>query len=119
MIDSEMSCLSKFQKYVLMLMRLRLDVEFTYLGLFFRVCRTTASRAFYEVLPIMNGRFECLIHWPSREKQYANMPLQFRESYSGRKIAVIVDCFEVAIWSAPQIPWLLPKSFPATSMATA
>jgi len=43
----------------------------------------------------MSARFDSLIYWPSREKQYECMPLQFRESCYGAKVVAIVDCFEV------------------------
>jgi len=84
-------------------MRLRLNVEVRFLGYYFHVSERTASRAFKLVLPIMSARFKSLMFWPSREKLFESMPLQFRESQFGKKVSVTIDCFDV-LMEAPSNP---------------
>jgi len=83
--------LSKFQQFILTLMRLRLNVEFVFLGYIFGVSQRTASKVFHGVIDV---RYQPLVLWPERKHLQESMPVQFREQF-GKKVAVIIDCFEV------------------------
>lgn len=88
--------LDKFQQIMLVLMRLRLNLSVQFLGYYFGVSHSTASRYFLQVLNVMHTRLLPLVHWPSREDLQKTMPMEFRK-YFGVKVAVIVDCFEIFI----------------------
>ena len=93
---SSRSVLSKFQQFVIVLMRLRLDLSVQDLAYRFSVSTSTVSRIFTTVLDIMYQRSSFLVKWPSREELRDTMPVEFRASF-GLKVAVIIDCFEVFI----------------------
>ena len=44
----------------------------------------------------MDVRLAPLIFWPEREQLWKTMPVCFQYSF-GRKVTVIIDCFEVFI----------------------
>ena len=90
------SILDKFQQFIMVLMRLRLDLPLKDLGYRFNVSKPTVSRIWHKVIVIMHQRLNFLVQWPEREMLQATMPIDFRQAF-GCKIAVIVDCFEVFI----------------------
>ncbi|XP_069128215.1 uncharacterized protein [Argopecten irradians] len=91
---SHNSSLTKFQKMILVLMRLKLNLPVTYLADKFKVSASTVSRTFLNTLNIMYMMLKPLIYWPSKEERRETMPMEFRK-YFGLKVAVIIDCFEV------------------------
>lgn len=90
------SSLSKFQQFVLVLMRLKLNLPVHYLADKFRISRGTVSRTFLNTLNVMYTKLKPFIYWPDREELRATMPMEFRK-YFGLKIAVIIDCFEIFV----------------------
>lgn len=86
--------LSPFQQILLTLIKLRLNLPFKYLSYKFAVSPTTASETFYKCIDILYNKYKCFIYWPDREALQKNVPLCFQESF-GKKVAVIIDCFEV------------------------
>ena len=94
-IDSfRMASLSSFQRFVVVLMRLRLNLQVQDLAYRFRVLKSTLSRIFLVTLHILYVKLKPLIMWPNRDQLQKTMPLDFRRSF-GMKCAVIVDCFEI------------------------
>lgn len=88
--------LTKFQKMMMVLMRLRLNVPLTLLGHWFSVSPTTASRIYETIVNIMYAKMKCLIRWPEREQLKKTMPMDFRKHFK-TNVALIIDCFEVFI----------------------
>lgn len=86
--------LSNFQKLLLVLVELCLNLDFTDLGYRFDIQCSTVSSIFKKVILCLNHSFEALIHWPDREALRANMPLCFKSKF-GNRVAVIIDCFEI------------------------
>ena len=86
--------LSKFQQFLLTMMRLRLNLPLCDLGYRFGVSTSTASRVFTAWLDVTYIRLSPLIKWPSREELWKTMPLSFRKHF-GTKVTIIIDCFEV------------------------
>jgi hypothetical protein len=78
--EAKNSALTKFQKMIITLMRLRLNQPIVDLSYRFGVSRSTISKAFLEILDIMN---ECLVHklvrWPERDELRETMPMVFRK----------------------------------------
>lgn len=88
--------LSKFQEFVLVLIKLRLAVPHQDLAYRFDVSRTVVSRIIVTWLTVMDVRLSPLISWPSREQLQRTMPKCFIDSF-GLKTSVIIDCFEIFI----------------------
>ena len=88
--------LSKFQEFMLVLMRLRLNIPFQDLAYRFGISRSTVSRVFDKRLHVMNNRIDFLVKWPDRDNLRVAMPLLFKRNF-GDRVSVIIDCFEVFI----------------------
>lgn len=91
-----LSALSKFEQFILVLIRLRLNLSLQDLAFRFNVSCSTVSRIWHKIIGILHERLEFIIEWPEREVLQATMPMSFRQAF-GCKVAVIVDCFEVLI----------------------
>jgi len=92
--DSPLYVLPKFQQFLLVLMRLRLNLQVQDLAFRFNVHVSTVSRIFYRWVVAMSYSLEQCILWPDRESLYTSMPLCFKREW-GSSVAVIIDCFEV------------------------
>ena len=90
------SHLTKFQKLVLVLMRLRLNLGVQDLGYRFNVTPSCVSKIFLDTIHVMCTRMKPLILWPEREQLQISMPMEFRK-YFGVKVSIIIDCFEIFI----------------------
>ncbi|XP_061182386.1 uncharacterized protein LOC133190715 [Saccostrea echinata] len=92
------STLTKFQKLVLTLMKLRHNFGIQDLGYRFKVTPSCVSKVFLDMIHIMYVRMKCFIYWPEREELQMSMPMEFRK-YSGVKVSIItsINCFEVFI----------------------
>ena len=65
----------------------------------FKVSHATVSRIFSPWLVVMDTRLFPLISWPEREQLWRTMPQCFMYSF-GKKVTVVIDCFEVFIEKA-------------------
>ncbi|XP_031572978.1 uncharacterized protein LOC116306983 [Actinia tenebrosa] len=88
--------LSQFQEFVLVLIRLRLNVFMQDLTYRFEVTRRTVNRIFHAWMIIMDERLSPLIHWPDREALQSTMPQCFQYSFA-KRATCIIDCYEVFI----------------------
>ena len=88
--------LDRFQDFVIVLMKLRLNMPLQDLAYRFQVSHSTVSRIFSSWLVIMDTRLFPLIAWPEREQLWRTMPQCFMHSF-GKKVTVVIDCFEVFI----------------------
>ena len=88
--------LSKFQEFVMVLMKLRLNIPFQELAYRFQVSLPTVSRIFSSWLTVMDSRLSPLIHWPDRAQLWETMPMCFQQAF-GKTVTVVIDCFEVFI----------------------
>ncbi|XP_077993128.1 uncharacterized protein LOC144447095 [Glandiceps talaboti] len=88
--------LSKFQEFILVLMRLRLNLQLQDLAYRFHISQSTASRIFTKWIDVMSVRLNFLIIWPDREVLRETMPAEFCKSF-GNRVSVIIDCFEIFI----------------------
>ena len=85
--------LTKFQQYILVLIRLRLNLAVMDLSYRFNVSQATVCRVFNSMIDLMYARMQPLVRWPSREELWKTMPMEFRPVF-GTKVVVIIDCFE-------------------------
>lgn len=94
--STSLSALSKFEQFILVLIRLRLNLPLQDLAYRFSVSCATVSRIWHQIINILHERLEFIIEWPEREVLQATMPVPFRKAF-GCKVTVILDCFEVFI----------------------
>lgn len=90
------SALTKFEKLMLVLMKLKLNLSLQDLAYRFKISRSCASKVFLDIIHVLFIRLKCLILWPEREELQMSMPMEFRR-YFGVKVSIIIDCFEVFI----------------------
>ena len=95
-IKCSRSILSKFEKFSLTLMRMRLNLTLTDLAYRYCVSKSTTSTVFLDVLDVFFYRLRPLIKWPGREQLKKTTPMVFRKHF-GTKVVIIIDCFEVFI----------------------
>ena len=87
--------LAPFQQLLSTLIRMRLNIDFYFLGFIFGVDCSTMSRVFSATIDVLNTELvPHVVFWPDREQLYKTMPMCFRLSIY-RKCAVIIDCFEI------------------------
>ena len=87
---------SRFQEFVKVLIKLRLNVHLQDLAYRFVVSVTTVSRIFSFWMVVMDVRLKFMISWPEREQLWKTMPMCFQYAF-GKKVTVVIDCFEVFI----------------------
>lgn len=95
-VQGHQSALTKFQKLILVLMRLKLNLPVQYLADKFGISSGTVSRTFLSTLHVLFTKLLPIIYWPTQEERRLTMPMEFRK-YFGLKVAVIIDCFELFI----------------------
>jgi len=88
--------LGQFERLIMTLMRLKLNLPIQDLAFRFQTSTSTVSRTFLVVIHILYVRLKHLLYWPEREELRKTMPFEFRKHF-GLKTAVIIDCFEVFI----------------------
>eukprot|EP00794_Sanderia_malayensis_P013275 gene13275-14644_t len=88
--------LNKFQEFVLVLIKLRHNVPHQDLAYRFKVSITTISRILTLWLMVIGICLSPLVSWPEREDLWRTLPQCIQFSF-GKKVTVIIDCFEVFI----------------------
>jgi hypothetical protein len=88
--------LSNFQKLLIVLMKLRLNLDYTDLSYRFNVRISSLSKLFKEVVIGLEHAFCDFIHWPDQKILRTMMPTEFKARF-GDKVSVIIDCFEIRI----------------------
>lgn len=86
--------LSKEQVFVMVLIRLRLNLCFKTIGYLFNVSTATACKYFYSGLYSLYKQLQGLIKWPEKELLDYYIPLKFKKVFSS-SITSIIDCFEI------------------------
>ena len=88
--------LSKFQEFILVLIKLRLGVPHQDLAYHFNISRAVILRIMVSQLTVMDVSLSPLISWPDREQLQRTMPRCFNHSF-GLKTGVIIDCCAIFI----------------------
>lgn len=76
--------LSRFQEFVMVLMKLPLSVPFQDLAYLFMVSVPTVARIFSSWMVVMDTRLFPLVSWPDREQLWKTIPMCFQHAF-GRK----------------------------------
>jgi hypothetical protein len=92
--NSAKNVLTKFSEFLIVMMKLRLNVPFQDLAVRFNVSFTTVQRIFSKWINGMYKDASRLIIWPDREVRCNSMPDNFKKLY-GNRVAAIIDCFEI------------------------
>ena len=95
-VSRKSKTLTLFQDFVMVLIKLRLNVPLQDLAFRFGVSLSTVSRTFAAWLTVADVRLSPLIRWPERDELWRTMPMCFQFSF-GTKTTIIIDCFEVFI----------------------
>ena len=88
--------LTKFQCFVLVLMKLRLNLANYDLGFRFCIHESTVSRIIINWIQMLDVSLSPLIIWPDKSEVQKTMPWCFRPNY-GLSVTSIIDCFELFI----------------------
>lgn len=88
--------LTKFQEFVLFLMKMKLNLQNLDLAFRFDVSEATVSRIFHKWLHATYCRLQSQIVWPGRDVLQKTMPQAFYDSFRDN-VVVIIDCFELKI----------------------
>ena len=86
--------LTKFQEFMAVMLKLRINPPLVDLGHCFNVSTSTVSRILLKWITQMDIRLKCLIIWPERENLQKTMPNCFQSSF-GKKVTIVIDCFEI------------------------
>jgi len=79
---SRVNALSKENKLLICLMKLKLGISFSAIAAFFHVHLQTVSRIFVETLSILSEKTKSWIFWPNLETVQGTMPECFQKHYS-------------------------------------
>ena len=93
MVDHHRSKLSKFSQFLLVLMKLRLNLLDADLARRFGVSQSTVSKLIMKWINVMYVCLQPLIIWPEREDVCATMPKECSQFF--KRCISIIDCFEV------------------------
>ena len=77
--------LSLFQEFIMVLMKLRLNVPLQDLAHRFDISLSTVSRIFSAWMTVMDVRLSSLISWPEREDVWHTIPKCFQYSFGKKK----------------------------------
>ena len=86
---------SPFEQYIIILMKLRLNLGDQDLAYRFGIHQSTVSRYFNKWLDVLYKKLSVFVCWPERDQLMKTMPMEFRSNF--RKCVIIIDCFEVFI----------------------
>ncbi|KAE8738902.1 hypothetical protein FOCC_FOCC015603 [Frankliniella occidentalis] len=94
--SSHRNVLTPFQEFMVVMMRLRLNLLMEDLAFRFGVTQSTISRIITRWLDVMALRLKSFIVWPEREVLIKTMPECFKKNF-GTSVTLIIDCFELFI----------------------
>ncbi|XP_066593152.1 uncharacterized protein [Prorops nasuta] len=87
--------LSKENKLLVFLFKIKLGLTFSAIGVLFNIHRTTVSRIFYSLLNELSQTCKQFIQWPPKETIQTLMPPEFRQI--NKNVRVIIDCTEIPV----------------------
>ena len=93
---SDSTKLTKFQEFMSVMVKFRLNCQVQDLAYRFSVSCATISRILLKWMTAIDYSLRRLILWPDRDSLHKTMPDCFRASF-GTKVAVVIDCFEIFI----------------------
>ena len=95
-VTRQTQSLDRFQEFIIVLMKLRLNAPLQDLAYRFVVSVSTISRISSHWIVVMDTRLFRFVYWPDRDQLWRTMPQCFQYAF-GKKTTVVIDCFEVFI----------------------
>ncbi|XP_078382580.1 uncharacterized protein LOC144665247 [Oculina patagonica] len=95
-VTRQTQSLDRFQEFIIVLMKLRLNAPLQDLAYRFVVSVSTISRIVSHWIVVMDTRLFRFVYWPDRDQLWRTMPQCFQYAF-GKKTTVVIDCFEVFI----------------------
>ena len=95
-VTRQTQSLNRFQEFIIVLMKLRLNAPLQDLAYRFVVSVSTILRIFFHWIVVMDKRLFRFVYWPDRDQLWRTMPQCFQYAF-GKKTTVVIDCFEVFI----------------------
>ena len=95
-VTRETQSLDRFQEFMIVLMKLRLNAPLQDLAYQFVVSVSTISRLFSHWIVVMDARLFRFVYWPDRDELSKTMPQCFQYTF-GKKTTMVIDCFKVFI----------------------
>ena len=92
-IRKSRSKLTLQDEFLMVLMRLRLNLLITDISYRFEISNSTVTSIFHQWIEILYLRIKFLVMWPSRDILQHNIPQTFKEAYPSARC--IIDCFEI------------------------
>lgn len=86
--------LTKFQVFYITIVRMRLNLSFSFLAYQFKVHHSTISKYFHACLYVLYSRLKSLVYWPEKSAIKYTMPEIFKSTFQDQ-VVIIIDCFEV------------------------
>ena len=99
-VKRQTQSLDRFQEFIIVLMKFRLNVPLKDLAYQFVVLISTISRIFFHSILVMDKRLFPFVYWPDRHQLWKTMPQCFQYAF-GKKTTVVIDSFEVLIERPP------------------
>lgn len=99
-VTQQTQLLDRFQEFMIVLMKLQLNVPLEVFVYWFAVSVTTISRVFYHWIGVMDARLFWFVYWPDRDQLWKTLPQCFQYAF-GKKTTVIIDCFKCLLKSHP------------------
>ena len=95
-VKRQTQSINRFQEFIIVLMKLRLNVPLQDRAYRFVVLISTIPRIFFHLIVVMDKRLFPFVYWPDRYQLCKTMPQCFQDAF-GKKTTVVIDCFEVFI----------------------
>ncbi|XP_031551929.1 uncharacterized protein LOC116289191 [Actinia tenebrosa] len=95
-VTQQTQSLDRFQEFMIVLIKLRLNPPLQDLAYRFAVAVSTISRIFFHWVVVMDARLFPFVYWPDRDQLWRTMPQCYQYAF-GKKTTVVIDCFEVFI----------------------
>ena len=99
-VKRQTQSLDRFQEFIIVLMKFRLNEPLKDLAYHFVVLISTISRIFFHSILVMDKRLFPFVNWPDRHQLWKTMPQCFQYAF-GKKTTVVIDSFEVFIERPP------------------
>ena len=99
-VKRQTQSLDRFQEFIIVLVKFRLNVPLKDLAYHFVVLISTISRIFFHSILVMDKRLFPFVYWPDRHQLWKTMPQCFQYAF-GKKTTVVIDSFEVLIERPP------------------
>lgn len=91
--DSCYSTVSKENRLMIFLIKIKLGISYSAIGVLFNINRTTVSRIFYSVLNSLVSKTKHFIFWPNKKSILDTLPRAFKQNYPNCRC--IIDCTEI------------------------